>query len=152
MYVPVECPWGTGSCTWLIVLWLFISISNRMSLILFSAIVLDLRSNVTSFSETYLENEHCSLIGTGWGWGRVVSRSTSTQVDRKFSFLASMDFLTFLLILEVGSKISEHVGEADEIDSWSNSSYISFSNSWSGHRLSLLLPACITGRRNCSLS
>ena len=42
MWVPVECPWGTCSCTWLIVLWLFISIKNRMSLILFSAIILDL--------------------------------------------------------------------------------------------------------------
>ena len=150
MYVPAECPWGTCSCTWLIVLWLFISISNRMSLILFSAIILDLLSNVASFSETYLENEHCSLIGTGWGWGRVVSRSTSTQVDRKFSFLASMDFLAFLLILGVASKIS--VGEADGSDSWSNSSCVWFSNSWSGDRLSLLLGACVTGRRNCSLS
>ena len=41
------------------------AISNRMSLILFSAIILDLRPNVASFSETYVENEHCSLIGTG---------------------------------------------------------------------------------------
>lgn len=152
MYVPAECPWGTGACTWLIVLWLFISISNKMSLILFSAIILNLLSNVASFSETYLENEHCSLIGTGWGWRRVVSRSTSTQFDRKRSFLGSMDFLTFSLILGVASKISVHVGEADDNDSWSNSSCVSFSNSWSWDRLSLLLPACVTGRRNCSLS
>ena len=83
----------------------------------------------------YLGNEHCSLTSTGWGWGRVVSRSTSTQVDRKFSFLAFMDFLAFLLILGVPSKLS--VGEADDSDSSPNSSCVSFSNCWSGDRLSL---------------
>ena len=139
-----------------IYVWLFISSSNKMSLILFSAIILVLLSNVDSFSDTYMEKWHCCCVSTG---GLRGSFNTWMQVDSSSSLFPSVDLFEGLVVLFLGVE-SDDADEAPENDAsrfmLNSLSEGSGLGVWRlcnpSDRVSLLFPAWITGRRNCSFS